>query len=734
MKRVPWIAGGILLLAGAAWLGVCACGPDLTVADFDPPSVPDTAPPNYVAGKLGILRPGFSFQDRVIAYRWMKGLGLTAADQGAFLTHPKEEGIPDPKGWLAARSLVIKDDPTYKVDPYTQLTDWSSYPRLTQGALDTAAATLVDRLSVHGDGAEIHAWIAGQDRVFHSKAGDLSIPEPVSSPVWLKADRDYQIAAALFYAERFDEAREAFAAIGQDKASPWRPWGPYLEARCLVRKAMLAPKLPDEPVPKPEPGHPPYVVLTHPDPVPWKVAQARISSLLASGAGPQRNGLVALLDLVRHRTEPDALWRDDLQALATAKDGLAPVLDSAAWASFEKKGDGITMPDPAADLEAWLDVMGVNGGAKAGRPALAYDQWQAGGGTVWLAAAMALWPAPGPEADVMMMAAAKIPDSDPAAPTLRWNTLRLHLASLEGAEKRASLDVALKMNLPNWARNELLRQRGAAATNLRDWMRSAVHCVTGYGSDSDYSPSNTQLPSRLFDDIEAATLNRAFTIAQLREASAAPDLPAPLRDEIARVAWVRSVLLNRWDEASALAPTLEPVLKDRAMLLCAVQDSERRRFDLARFVMAFPGLRPYLRTGIGGFRGDDPVSEFNGIRDNWWCAGGTSWQMNHTARPVAVPDGPAFLKADEIKTAAAEQAALTKVPAAQAWFGRIVLDYAKTHPNDPEVPEALARVVATTQSPMCEGPEISAVSRDAFRMLHAAYKDTSAAKRTKFHY
>lgn len=734
MKRAPWIAAGILVLAGAAWLGVRACGPDLTVANFDPPSVPDVLPPNYAAGKLGILRPGFSFRDRVIAYRWMKGLGVTPADQSAFLTPPNEGVIPDPKGWLAARSLVIKDDPAYQVDPYTHLTDWSSYPRLTQSALDTAAATLVERLSLHGDGSDLRAWIAAQDQVFASTKEHPEIPAPIASPAWLKMDRDYQIAAALFYAEHFDEARAAFAAIAPDNASPWRAWAPYLEARCLVRKASLAPELPDGPVYKPEAGRPPYVVSTHPDPVPWKAAQAQVSSALASATGPQRDALVALLDFVRHRTEPDALWRDDLRTLATGQEGLAPILVSAVWASFEKKGDGTATPAPAADLEAWLDVMDVNEGAKAGRPALAYDQWQAGGGTVWLAAAMALWPGPGPEADAMRVAAAKIPDSDPAAPTLRWNTLRLHLMPLEGGDKRTALDAALKMDLPNWARNELLRQRGAVATNLSDWMRSAVHCVTGYDSDPGYSPSDTNLPSRLFDDIEAATLNRVFTITQLRVAAAAPDLPAPLRDEIARVAWVRAALLNRWDDASALAPSLEPVLKDRAMLLCAVQDSERRQFELARFVMAFPGLRPYLRTGLGGFRGDAPVSEFDVIRDNWWCGGGTSWQMNHAARPIPEPDAPAFLKADEIKAAGMEQAALSKVPVAQVWFGRIVLEYAKTHPKDSEVPEALARVVATTQSPMCEGPEISAVSRDAFRMLHTAYKDTPAAKRTKYHY
>ncbi|HET8901750.1 MAG TPA: hypothetical protein VFM84_07420 [Holophagaceae bacterium] len=732
MKRAPWIAAALLAAGAAAWVGVRACGPDTTDAHFEALSVPDTAPAEFVAGKLGILRPGFHFQDRVVAYRWLKGLSISAADQKALLAYPKEETSPDPKAWLVARASVMKDGTEPTVDPFTRMEDWSSYSRLTQGALDTAVATLADREKTHGNGPELRAWIAAQDQVFASTKGHPAIPEPVTSPAWLKADRDYQIAAALFYAERFDEARSAFAAIGKDAASPWRVWAPYLEARCLVRQVSLVPDLAQD--------TPPEAVEALRQR--WVAIQRQIEAHLPSTSEPVDAALRSLRDLVRHRSEPGELWASDLQALATEKEGLTPLVDSARWVVLQGHNNISDAPGKGADLQAWLDVMDVNEGMKAGRPGLAFDQWKATGSKAWLVAALALWPGPGPEADALIAAAAKVPDSDPAAPTARWYALQLHLASLEGAEKRTALDAALKMDSPTWAKNSLLRQRGAVATDLADWMRVAVHEATGYGDglEEGVEPrggphdDNASLPSRLFDGDEAATLNRSFTIAQLGEAAKAAGLPPALRDELARVAWLRAALLESWDQAAALAPALEPELRTKAMEVCAISDTEARRFALAKLVMAFPGLRPTVNEGLGGFRLGEKLSDFDAIRDNWWCGEGTYWQMDSAKHPIPVPEPPTFLKPEEAKAAAEEQAALGKLPAAIAWFGRIVLDHAKTHPQDAKVPDALARVVATTRSPMCEGPDISAVSREAFRLLHTAYKDTAAAKRTKYHY
>jgi hypothetical protein len=73
-------------------------------------------------------------------------------------------------------------------------------------------------------------WARAQAAVFRNCGdGDLVLPD--AAPEWaddlLRADRDYQTAAAHFYAMRYEEAAQRFRAIASDSRSPWRPYGRY---------------------------------------------------------------------------------------------------------------------------------------------------------------------------------------------------------------------------------------------------------------------------------------------------------------------------------------------------------------------------------------------------------------------------------------------------------------------------------------------------------------------------
>src|SRR5690606_12781014 len=68
---------------------------------------------------------------------------------------------------------------------------------------------------------------------------ELPPPAPPGIDPLIRADRDYQTAAALFYTGRFDEARSNFRRIEQDPASPWRIWGPYMAGRSMLWKARF---------------------------------------------------------------------------------------------------------------------------------------------------------------------------------------------------------------------------------------------------------------------------------------------------------------------------------------------------------------------------------------------------------------------------------------------------------------------------------------------------------------
>jgi hypothetical protein len=79
--------------------------------------------------------------------------------------------------------------------------------------------------------------------------------------------------------------------------------------------------------------------------------------------------------------------------------------------------------------------------------------------------------------------------------------------------------------------------------------------------------------------------------------------------------------------------------------------------------------------------------------------------------------------------AGAETAVLARVPGAPDWFAPVILAWAKAHPDDPRVPEALHRVVRSVRLG-CTGGRVS-YGRDAFRILHARYPGTVWTKKTK---
>ena len=85
-------------------------------------------------------------------------------------------------------------------------------------------------------------WLTAQAAVFQNCAGGpLVLPPPAEagSDARARADRDYQIAAAYFYATQYDEAAGRFRAIAANTASPWRAYGRYLAARALIRSVTV---------------------------------------------------------------------------------------------------------------------------------------------------------------------------------------------------------------------------------------------------------------------------------------------------------------------------------------------------------------------------------------------------------------------------------------------------------------------------------------------------------------
>ncbi|MGZ8227949.1 MAG: hypothetical protein ACXWT3_15140 [Methylococcaceae bacterium] len=142
--------------------------------------------------------------------------------------------------WLAERNKVLPDEP--KIDVLRSVENGYDYfMNCTAGAFENAAKTLAARLAAYHINPDVEDWARAQDQVFANCSETKAMPAEVGAngPEWLKNDRDYQIAAAQFYAMQYDDAKKRFVKIAQTDALEWRQLGAYMLARIAVRQAVL---------------------------------------------------------------------------------------------------------------------------------------------------------------------------------------------------------------------------------------------------------------------------------------------------------------------------------------------------------------------------------------------------------------------------------------------------------------------------------------------------------------
>jgi hypothetical protein len=118
-----------------------------------------------------------------------------------------------------------------------------------------------------------------------------------------------------------------------------------------------------------------------------------------------------------------------------------------------------------------------------------------------------------------------------------------------------------------------------------------------------------------------------------------------------------------------------------------------------------------------------PDGHIDSYRDNWWCA----LKEPENAKP------PAFLTAAQQKSGAAEREAIIKAAGAPAFFASTVVAWARSHPADPRLPEALALAVKTSHFGCTDASSAKPVEQ-AFSLLHRRFPNSTWAKQTPYWY
>jgi hypothetical protein len=757
----------------AATRGAEACGPYALTFAFARLTAPED-PEAYLAGQIGLFQPTFRLPWLVTAYRHLSGHPLTPGERKA-LWDPAPPAAPAPSAaivlhgvqrWAKARSEGLKEPEQYRYIDNAAFDSATGayYENCTGDAFETAARTLAERIARLGaDDPAIRSWIDAQDLVFancgHEKGATASIPAALdeASPAPARADREYQIAAAHFYAGHFDEAATRFRAIGADRTSPWQPFGEYLAARALLRKGTVG-----------------------------STGDASTAALAEAGAAfdriahdpalaARRDSAAGLKRFIDLRLRPESLRPEILGRLLVESSGSTLEEDLAEYRYLylrDAPAEDAVMatranPDPLTD---WIDTL------RAGSPEAlghAVRRWRETGNTAWLVAALMRVPHNHPYEAALVDGASKVATTSPAYPTLAFHRARLLIRELRLDEARtvtAQMAAASK-TWPPGAVNAVRALQLRLATTFDAWLTAAVRTPVGFASDDIEdagTPGRSAVPDIAPDAIEA--INERLPLARLVEAVHHPALAARLQRNFLTAALTRALIIGDVDTVRRLDPDVRRAYPELAPELDAwekVTAPDERLFATTAMLLRYPGLRPFVTMGQRRATADwstqpptwtdESLTELDGLRDNWWCAiarspvasNGTqvygAYQPGLYARAgermdrtvAALYDepgvvlGPAFLTDAERAQATAEWTRLDAIDAAPDYFGAEVIDWAALHPGDPRLPEALHRVVRATRLG-CTTDATGNVSRDAFTLLHKKFPKSEWAKKTPY--
>ncbi len=760
-RRIVLALSLAIAVAGGWWFGK-ACAPDFFTAVFSYKRHPDLPRGRFIDGRLGVLQPTFARSYLVIAYRYLNGIGMNPGEREQARDYYNDRDDlgswghvgPDwPAQWRAVRSEIQSPPapPTPLItngqlyyDPDTH----SFYPNCAEDAFRIAIHTLQARRVRFGSTSRaFRSWIQAQDKVFQNcGGGPEAIPSKASAdlPAVIRADRDYQIAAAHFYAGDYEDALDLFRRVSQDAVSPWSPISRYLVVRALLRMTG------DE------------VTGQTADPQLKREAQSiladsKLASIhgmtwnLVERAGIRQRDQTYFQELGRllSSTGQDDGFREELWNYTDMYDGVIGKADPNASFAPSKPVAG----DPArfrdVDLSDWIFCFQSRDSSVFSH---SLERWKQTRSAAWLLAALAHAGAATAGKEGLLRAAANVSESSPAFLTARFHLFRIYEQIGDKAAARDGLTQLLASStlkdLPSSV-NLFRGLRMLTAPTFEDFVQFAARkpvMVTTYlnmgeepffywGSDARFK--NTE---ERFDRDGARLLNRHTPFRLLKQAALGDSMPAELRSEALLTAFTRGLMLG--EELSDIARKLATTQPDLASLTDGYPletTDEGRRFAAAFLLLRRPEARPYFASGISR---QTPPGKLDNYHDNWWCPMDIELALDSRANvtnsydptPNILQDStnhitPEFLSGDIAAEAKREFAKLGNMSAATDFLAGIVFHYAKAHPDDTRIPEALHNLVRSGHYG-CADVNTWKTTREAFRMLHLRYPANEWTKRT----
>lgn len=191
---------------------------------------------------------------------------------------------------------------------------------------------------------------------------------------------------------------------------------------------------------------------------------------------------------------------------------------------------------------------------------------------------------------------------------------------------------------------------------------------------------------------------------------------------------VRSVS-RRPTEGAAWFPTSDHyrtrIFASAAHDFLSVRDADAARFSAVFLLLRTPDLGSFV------YPGEDAadltrVSHLGSI--HWGFTGGC---LPYNELP---PARPAFLNALQAENAAEWNLMAARAPSGGGYLSEQVMAWARSHPDDPRLPQALHLVVQAGRRACTDRRGPVDYGRPAFALLHRRYPNSEWARKTKYWY
>ncbi|MBZ5582353.1 MAG: hypothetical protein LAQ30_09165, partial [Acidobacteriia bacterium] len=502
-----------------------------------------------------------------IAYRYLNGIGMNPREREQARDYYKDRdtgswdhsGTDWPAQWRKIRSRV-KSPPPPPVRLITggQLAYYpeshSFFLNCAEDAYRTAIHTFDARLGRFGVASRaFRSWLDAQDKVFANCEGGPPVIPPAASldlPALIRADREYQVAAAHFYAADYQVAVDLFRRISQNPASPWKVISRYLVVRTLLRMT-------DD---QGDSGKADAQLRSEAQSI---LADSRLLSIRGmtwnlverTGIRQKDQNYFGELGRLLSSTGQDNGFREELWNYTDLYDGVIGEADPNAIFPPPKPPPADPSRFRDVDLSDWIFCF------QSRDPSVfshCVARWKKTRSPAWLLAALSHASAGSATRDGLLAAAAAVSETSLAYPTARFHLFRIYeqLGDFEAARGglTALLSSPALKDLPS-SINLLRGLRMLAAPTFDDFLHFAVRMpvmVTfqaNIGETPDFYwdmdvPGAPKAGAR-FDRDATRVLNREVPFRLLANAALGDSLPAGLRREALTVAFTRGLMLGK---------------------------------------------------------------------------------------------------------------------------------------------------------------------------------------------